>query len=563
MSKKKKIMTISDLYNFCVKNKFYHFSSIENQEEICVSLPASFESEENADKDKEGLIPFVAKAYHDHINLNKSEIKPEVLESTLPSAMLRPILANIVVNEETGEKDFGSHDMEIVEDQDGNTTIKYIEQPVGVIFGENSIEYDAEDDVNRAILHGFLFSGYCQDAVDIMNRRQTVACSVELCVREMSFNADDKVLTLDDFYVSGLTLLGESVKEGMKGSRLTIKDFCKNPQTQFTQGQEQLIEMLEQLNAKIDNLSNFTIQGNTQTNNKEGGIQAVKFNELLEKYGKTVEEIDFEYEGLSDAELEAKFIEKFGELEETDGQSDDEPASDENNTDNTGTEENFGAEDSKAATPEKYSVTLSDGSVKEYALTLDDITTSLWSLVDVTYAQPEDTYYYVSVFEDGTLVMHDYWSGRSYRQNYSREDNNFALVGERVEVYANWLTKEEEQALETLKSDFAQLTSEFAEITERINKYEAAEKEADEARKTDLFADEGYASIADTAEFKQLEKDRASFTSTELEERMNGILGKYSKLAFHAQTPTTKHVSVYGAATQAVDDEPYGGLFKK
>ena len=103
MSKKKKIMTISDLYKFCIKNNFCHFSSSTDNEEICVQMPAIFEKEENVDKDKEGLTPFVAKAYHDHINLNNSEIKPEVLESTLPSAMLRPILASIVTDEETGE----------------------------------------------------------------------------------------------------------------------------------------------------------------------------------------------------------------------------------------------------------------------------------------------------------------------------------------------------------------------------------------------------------------------------------------------------------------------------
>ena len=101
MPKNKKIMTISDLYNFCVKNNFCHFSSTTNNEEICVQMPAIFEKENKVDKDKEGLTPFVAKAYHDHINLNKSEIKPEVLESTLPSAMLRPILASIVIDEET------------------------------------------------------------------------------------------------------------------------------------------------------------------------------------------------------------------------------------------------------------------------------------------------------------------------------------------------------------------------------------------------------------------------------------------------------------------------------
>ena len=321
---KRKIMTIDDLYNFCLKNNYNHFNSSDSEDgEMYIQLPATFESEKNEDKNKEGLIPFVAKAYHDHINLNKSEIKPEVLESTLPSAMLRPILASIVVDEETGEKDFGSHDFVFEEDENGNEIIRYIEQPVGVIFGDNTIEYDEEDDVNRAILHGYLFDGYCQDAVDIMNRRKTVDCSVELSIREMSFNTADKVLTLDDFYVSGLTLLGAKIKPGMKGSQVTIEDFCEKENSVFSQN-DKLIEMLEQLNEKIDNLSNFTIKENNSENLKEGGTKAVKFEELLIKYGKTVEDITFEYENLSDEELEAKFVEEFEE-ENTDGEGEADP----------------------------------------------------------------------------------------------------------------------------------------------------------------------------------------------------------------------------------------------
>ena len=50
---KRKLMTINDLYNFCLKNNFYHFNSLDNNEEIHVQLPATFESDKNDDKDKD------------------------------------------------------------------------------------------------------------------------------------------------------------------------------------------------------------------------------------------------------------------------------------------------------------------------------------------------------------------------------------------------------------------------------------------------------------------------------------------------------------------------------
>lgn len=50
----------------------------------------------------------------------------------------------------------------------------------------------------------------------------------------------------------------------------------------------------------------------------KGGNQTLKLNELLEKYSKTVEDLDFDYESMSDEELEAKFAELFEGTEDPD-----------------------------------------------------------------------------------------------------------------------------------------------------------------------------------------------------------------------------------------------------
>lgn len=65
-----------------------------------------------------------------------------------------------------------------------------------------------------------------------------------------------------------------------------------------------LIETLEKINTT---LSNFNI------NNAEGKEenQVNKFEELLQKYGKTVEDVTFEYKDLSDEELESAFAKAF------------------------------------------------------------------------------------------------------------------------------------------------------------------------------------------------------------------------------------------------------------
>ena len=187
--KKRRIMSIDELYEFCLKNNFAHFDSNEFGKELMVRMNGNFEkTSKDEDKHKESLTPFVSRAFHDHVNLNKSEISEESFNENVPSANFRPILAHITTNSDN-ELDFGSHDYYVTTDKDGNDKVVYEEQPIGVIDGtKTTIEYDEDAGVNRAVLHGYLYDEYCQDAIEILNRRGTVDCSVELCIRELSFN---------------------------------------------------------------------------------------------------------------------------------------------------------------------------------------------------------------------------------------------------------------------------------------------------------------------------------------------------------------------------------------
>lgn len=567
MSKKKKIMTISDLYKFCIKNNFCHFSSSTNNEEICVQMPAIFEKEENVDKDKEGLTPFVAKAYHDHINLNNSEIKPEVLESTLPSAMLRPILASIVTDEETGEKDFGSHDFVFEEDEDGNEKIKYIEQPVGVIFGDNTIEYDEEDDVNRAILHGYLYNEYCQDAVDIMNRRKTVDCSVELSIREMSFNTADKVLTLDDFYVCGLTLLGSKVKPGMKGSKVTIEDFNKSNNSMFSNN-EKLIELLETLN---NTLSNFNKDQNLgQKNIKEGGNETNMFEKLLEKYGKTVEDITFDYAELSDEELEAKFAEMFEEAETgTDG-SGDEPSTDGEGDGTTDPEADANTDDNGEGSDDGNGDNSDDGEgneqfeklVRTFEISHEDVRYALYSLLG-SFEEMDNEWYWISNVYDSYFVYENWEGTKIYRQDYSKDGDNVAFENERVELFKELLTASEKAELDTMRSNYAALK----EFKENVEKNELT------AQKNELINSEKYAVIAEKNEegkytneaFAKLVSEMDNYSLAELETQIKVIHSDFmAENSNFSAKPESKMSSVKVFANPNKKAKPkkrYGNLF--
>ena len=136
-----------------------------------------------------------------------------------------------------------------------------------------------------------------------IRRKKGTKVSCELVINELAYNAKEKYLELIDFYFGGTTLLGSDeegneINEGMVGSRADISEFCLEEKTYAFQ--EEIIEMQEKLNKII---SCFNIN-----NSKKGGISMNHFEELLAKYSVTAEDITFECEGMSDEELDAKFV---------------------------------------------------------------------------------------------------------------------------------------------------------------------------------------------------------------------------------------------------------------
>ena len=576
----KRIMTVDELYAFCLKNKFSKFDSKDFGTELVVEMPANFaKSDDNTDKMTEGLTPFISRAFHDHINLNKSEIKEQDFKDNLPSSNLRPILAHIVKDEKTGELDFGSHDSHVEKvieiDEDGKEftveKVVYDEQPIGVIDGsKTSIEYDEEAKVNRAILHGYLYNEYCQDAIDILNRRGTVDCSVELVIRQMSMDGKTKSLVLNDFYVAGLTLLSSKTKPGMAGSNFKIEDFSLESKT--FDFEKQLIEM----QAKLNELeARFNIN-----NSMKGGKATVEikdnknFEEVTETEKVTETEATTDEVTVSEEESE-KTVDKTSEENSVEEKETDEVTTEEVeesvDEDTEVKEDNAcggggsgskkkkknSSEESQTNTTVECSYTV-NGESKKFAVSLQEKIYAIQDLVNVTYAEADNTYYGVSVYED-YVVMCDYWSGRYFKQSYTSENDNYSLVGDRIEVFAEFVTADEQSKLDDMRSN-------YSSIVEELNTYKSAEIYAD---KMTVFEDEAFADYLETDEFKALMSDESvnQYSKEELAEKADATLGKLvkkNKTFSFASTETKKRVNrvAFNAEKETEDTyKPYGDLF--
>lgn len=516
----KTLLTLENLYDFYNQRKrSVTFDSDKTGYNLTVQTHGLFEVK---DELSEGLLYGTIKAFHDLGNRNKSYIETDILKEKMFSIKDRPIMADIIETEETDEngnpiKDFSGHTMRYDEKLD---KMIYKELPVGHCVNPDSIriEYDKEHDRNFVYSDVVIYEEYT-DACDILRRRQTVDCSVELTIKQMHWNAIEKVLYLDDFYVQGITLLGKHVMPGMAGSKLSLKDFSQSNNSIFSDMSDveysQLINSLDKLN---ETLSRLNMNQNNDEDFKKGGNREVnmnKFDELLAKYSKSVEDITFDCEGLSDEELEMKFAEMFEEK----------PAEGKQATTSDGNaEEPEGTEPEEPKDPEKEE-TFS----KTFTLSHEDLRISLYRLLAPLEETLNDYYWIVQTFDD--YFIYQSCNDNFYSQKFTVKDDVVTFDGERIEVFAEFVTADEKAELENMRAN-------YSSISEKLEKYETAEMLAE---KKTVFSDKAYASYLDTDEFKALmsEENLKKFSKDELIEKADAALGRLVKTSktFSYQEP--------------------------
>lgn len=553
----KRLLTFDDLYSFYSnQDKSMVFDSSADGE-IVIQVPGQLHFEE--DEKNEGLLPVTLRACHTSQNRNKSNIDKKVMDKALPSFSNRPILGYI--HEVDGEPQFAGH--EFYEDKNGE--LVYVEYPVGVIpeSCDARMEYNKEKDRYDVYVNGYIFEQY-NKAAEILERESELSVSVELNVNKLSYDAKEKILNIEDFYFSGVTILGcdeegNEIKPGMEGASIQIADFSAKNNSLINFNQNDLIAEMQKLTNAINAL-------NIEKISKKGGCE-VTFEELLEKYGKTEADIEFECVDLSAEELEAKFEEVFGEAAkpESDPTFDEDPEGgepEENNEEPDEAEEpDEESEDECAESEDKeefsisYSVNVPNKEVKTFEVSLNDIQHALYTLVNDTYAEADDTYYEVIVYSDH-VVMLDYWHGKNYRQSYKCRKDVYSLVGDRVPVYAQWLTQDEIDQLDNLKKNYSLIETE-------LNQYKENEESA---KKDTLFSSEEYYCISDKEEFAALKEDHSEMTFEELNSKLDEVLLKYAKsgnLKFSKDEPETQTKKTLLSVPKAVKKSRYGNLFSK
>lgn len=608
----KTLLTIDDLVKFCEEQKFAKFSSNETGYKLAVKVPTTFESEDSVDENHRGMKKVKIKIFHTGVNRNKSRVSKESAERAMKTIPDRPVLAAIHQLDD-GSWDFEGHEMKTVRNEEtGEDETVYIESQVGSFSSEPAFwEHDDKLDKDFVCAYAYIAEDYTR-TTSILEEKNGTKNSCELVIEELSYDAKEKVLDLDDFYLNASTFLGSrddgtEIGEGMEGSRADIIDFSEAHNSV-------LIDLQTRLSNVESKLEKVCFNNNTQINQK-GGNDLVKFEELLKKYNVTADDITFDYEGLSDEELEQKFTETFdddggaasddgaGDAGTTDGNSDPEPTSDENADEGNGesdpveepvNEEGAGetqeenpvseeSEDEPVATSDdskenpveeeacgadnkkkrKYSITTGEKSAN-FEVSLDEKIWALSDLVNAQYGESDNCWYSVKVYEN-YLIMYDYWTCIAYKQTYSQDGDNFSLTGDRVEVYATYLTKEELDEVEAMRSNYASLV-EYKENAEFAKLH---------TQREEILNAEKYNDLRDTDEFKALVENMDQYSLVDLEKEAKVIFADFitsNAGTFSAHTSETKSKKKFnggmtfgvGSEKPEADNEnsPYGDYFK-
>lgn len=517
-------------------------------EKLVVRTPSVFKVDDKFNDER--FMKVRVAVMHSGENLNRSSFDTNVIKAAKDTFKNIAVLANVISYEdENGEThlDYGGHDMHLEEDafDKNNVRMIYDEKIVGIVPETNHFEivHDDESGKDYAYVDAMLYREYGNYAADILESRGgTTDVSAEIYCDEIAVNAETGLIEVGKMRMSGITLLGADVNPAMKGASATVFSIKEDDL------QSQMIQIMQELKTSLDNYT--AALGETL---KEGGDANVnKFDELLEQYGVTADDVTFEYENLSDEELEAKFAEVFGVsdfVEEVEGEDDDEIEVNEDEI-----EESEGSEDDDEIEVESIKFTVEfDGKIRNMSASLSEKLEALSRLVNDTY-EDDGTWYSVDVYEeDRYVLMIDCWSGKGYKQSFKVKSGSYTLTGDRVEVFAKWLTQDEINKLDKMKAD-------YAEASDKLNKYE------EEPKKMDILNSDDYSLIADNEEFVELKKEQNHFNLSieEVVQAADAILtsaAKAHKFSFAETSNKSTKTQAVKPLPKAVAKKRFGSLF--
>lgn len=459
-------------------------------------------------------------AYHGR-NRNKSDISKETFEKALPSLKNIPIVGRYVSECE----DFGSHDMSISQNADGDMELINATVPFGVVpeGAQQCWTVVTEDDGTE---HEYLCTECIfwtrQFGYKTIEKKKKCHQSMEVSINQYHTDKDGYCV-ITDMEWEALCILGDNVEPCFESANVQIYSQCKKP---YMQQFSQMIQELKELHNADDSKGGKNMP--TNENVLEPNVEPVEPNSALE--GANVKE------------------------------SPEAPIATENPTTSsepTNEPPVFSLDKSTYNTDKFYVV---------YALSHDDIRSQIY---DVLYNSADmDAYFYIDeVFDDYFdyvfEICDEYGCKRkTYRQEYEIEDNFVKFKGDKTELFIEKMTESEKSVLDSLRAVNDALNQENLKLKEFKTDIESKQLQA---QREDILARWSSAIGAENDMFKSIQENAASYSLEDLEKNLKiAYADSKASFSFDPHVPKSNgFTSVKITDNSADSDDGYGGLFKK
>lgn len=483
----------------------------------------------------------VAIAYAGH-NRNKSFISKEVFEAALPSLFYCPVVGRY--DPETD--DFGSHDIRVTHDKDGNMEIVNATVPFGVVYGGTQPYWETvteADGTQREYLYCDIILWKRQYGYERLAKDDTWHQSMEIAVD--SYIVDNNgYCIIEKMIYEALTILGTTVEPCFESASVQMKsgEAVSSYRAQFAAMIQELKETEEFNTMKFD----------FDSLQKEGVKNDLKFTEevrdtILAEFGYTLDQLKFEItEDMDEAAFRAAL------------------------------------EGMKPA----------QSPVATFASTYQQKREAISNALDPVFVRNADgeviseTCYWLADFSDEFVYVERYqWQANGDTNNdYGRfkytltegEDGLTATIDSEFELMiAQWLTVEENEKLQQSRNAFEKLQGEFEEYkkdysvknsdVDELRKFQEERLKADHVEVIDSVLAE-FEDLAENPEFIEITKENNAYSyenPEDLKKECFVIRGKAVPVKF-AKTSKKAGIRIpIGDNGGDVAKPRYGNLFER
>ena len=484
-------------------------------------------------------------------NRNGSCINRDVVEKALPSLYNVPIVSHYIFEENA----IGGHDIGIERDDSGELKFVQYTEPCGVVPESAVFEFVNEEDEN-GIEHEYLV------AKDILLwKRQNVYSHIvndldgkvdhSMEIRIVNGFVDNKTncYTITDFEFQALCLL-EKVSPCFEGSELELYS-AENFRDQMNQMMSEFKAMFSAINSES---SENDIDAGRQ-NSTKGGCCSLDIEKILNEYGLTTEDVEFDAENITEEELREKCkacCEKETASEDETEVVDNEENGDDEDTADNASDETEEKEETEENHEDRFALSREMCQVLSDAVNMIETVSDYWGEYSRYFLEDYDielSEVYCRDCETWHLV------GFKYSMNGDDVVIDRSSCKRKKTVYVDF-DEGVEKEMNITPDVYSKMNGKIRELIDY-----KMEKENEEFENKVKAIFEKFAFLSENEMFIELVNDHKGMTLDAIEDKCFSIKGRSDIHNFSEDNQ--KHEKVIIPVHNNETTEPYGGLFIK